>query len=383
MDKAGDLFTEGFLYGKPEETLTPELMGHWLGELSEMVDGERLDWKALPGIEQWSWEAGTLSEVKSFGLPHVGPRDEDEWNQARVLNTQYLFLRAEGRQDEANTVRDNPLWKKYFGSVPSSIFWDTYYEMVPPGGFSKSLRNHPAMQMILDKPVRYAMGTSKDYLRALKVMETWVDTYAEQMEELGFGPKDFQRVRDLTKQYFSIPQEMRDARKAFLDENPILKRYWDAEAAPVDKTIEYPDDEESDGTTEKPATQVDKKREYRRRGRYSPYSGGGRSGGGGGGSSGVSVSDAKAIWNDFTRELGGSQGVVVRFLRQYWKGEALTKAQKRYLEKLYAKAETEMEFEEWLEVLKKGYVAANRRQWQNPTWRLPRGGGPETPRRIW
>lgn len=319
--KFGEPFTELFLNDRQNE-VSIELRGDWLTALAGMF-GEEMDWRSLPGVDRVVAEKGGKSEARTFGLPKISPTNEGEFERAMEIEREYWRLRADG--DPAyKQLENDPLRKKYFGtSTPKGYFWSYYYDNIPPGWAAKELRDHPAVAIVLDQDVRYAVAEDSDYDRAIEVMENWLMFNADRLAELGFNPKEYDEARQLIKRYYEIPKENKAERRAFIEANPLLKKY-----------LFKPDSAGGRGG-----------------------GGGSRGGGGGGGRGPTTRVDSSALWTAFTQRVGGSFATVMRMLVRYWNTGAFPGVQsEQYLRALHAEVGGGLSFEEWLAALRRIWI---------------------------
>jgi len=218
----GTLFQDNFLTGNTED-LSIELLGNWMNNLARMV-GDDLTWKELPGVDEDIVNSST-KEGKDYGLPVVNPRDEEEYEEAKRLNSQYWNLRLAG-DPMADVIAADPIYDKWFGAAsPKSYFWYLYYEFVPPGAPGKEIRNNTIVKYILDKETSRVVASNSDYDRASSVIEAWLNEQGIEVEDFSILSDEFEGVRQLIKLYLEIPKENVEERKAFIEANPILKDY--------------------------------------------------------------------------------------------------------------------------------------------------------------
>lgn len=320
LEAFGTPFTDMFLKGNDKD-LSIELLGDWLTTLSAMVTGKPMDWHQLPYVEEESAKSGSLKEARDFGLPYVGPPDMQEFEAARKLNQAHWQARAAGNTEVVDAIRRNPLWIKWFATVPSSIFWDNYYSDIPPGWVSKELRDHPIMKMVLDKNIRNTVGDTRDYNRAIELMENWLMLNSQELFSMGFDPEEYDEVRELSKQYWAIPKEKKDERKAFLKNSPLLQKYL-----------------------------------------FEPKKAVSRATSGSGGARARSTTASRAnltnVWSNARTASGGKFNYTVRTLSE-WKraGGKLSPAKLNYLRSIYEKTGSDLDFEAWLELFWQALLA--------------------------
>jgi sulfur relay (sulfurtransferase) DsrC/TusE family protein len=315
-----------WLESEEKGVYSPELVGGWYNALARMVENPVADWTQLPGLDSTTVESGGMAEKHYNGLPIVGKRDEAEYREASKLNQQYWDAKNAGDQETVDAIAANPLYQKWFvGDDYSSLFWAKYRELVPPGWLGKELRDHPAVQLVLDQDVRKVMATEADFERALQVLEVGSSMLAEEMEEYGMTPGEWLPIYDLISDYYDIPEEDKAGRQAFLKQHPLLEKYLF-----------------------KPKS--------------SSRSGGSSGGGGGRGSSrGSGGSNSQQAWTSFRVKVGANYRTVLEFLTRYWNGAELTASQLTYLQKLHAQVGEGMSFEAWLEALKKAWLSSQGR----------------------
>lgn len=316
----GPKFSDIFLEQEDAESLDIRLRGAWLDSLTQMY-GEDLDWTNLPGVDIELQESQMAEANEKAGLPNLTPQDFEEFEEAQKLNRRYWELRQNG-QEGWKEIEKNPLWDKYFdGNSAKSYFWDIFYDKVPPYNISEKMREHTLVQFILDKDVRTTAATNSDYDRASKFMLEWYADHQDDIRAAGLNPEDYDLVRKLNKEFFAIPEEAKGKRRAFLEQHPILIKYWEASLS---------GDEEDD------------------------Y--GGSYGGGGGGYSSGSYSSGssenyKDLWTAFRNEVGQSLPTVIRMLEQSQNEGEIPESADKFLRSLHSRLDVDMEFEEWLSTL--------------------------------
>jgi len=328
-EKFGPIFQDQFLVGKTEG-ISVELLGGWMDSLASSLGDERR-WRELPGVDEAMMKS-SIKEMQEFGLPKLKPRDMEEWEKAQKINHAYWQAVVAGNPT-AEALKNDPLYKKWFGnSSPKSYFWDFYYNNIPPGPFSKDLKNNVLVEMILDKEPRYTAATNSDYDRAIGIMEEWLDTNSDRMVQLGLDPFEWDRVRELSDAYYGIPEEEKKLRKAFLEANPLLKKYFEAGKAKSEAT-----EDKASGNT--------------RTGR----------GGGGGGGGGSQRVDSRDLWSSLRTRVGQSLASVLRVLLYYWENQELPEQSEAYLRKLHAELGAGLSFEDWLTALQAGWSSLGTR----------------------
>lgn len=317
----GATFTDTFLGGASEDVAI-ELRGQWLTELSNMVQGTAVDWKTLPGMQDTKMQERVQKERKEFGLPQVDALDESEFEEAKKLDKAYYLARESGDTAKQDEIENNAVWNKWFGSTSSrGYFWNMYYDKIPPGFFSKELRDNPIMQLLLEGDVASMVATNEDYENAVELMESWLALNSDAMFSLGLDEAEFAEVRRLSSLYYDI--EDKAARKAFLKENPTLAKYLEE----VKKSSSGSGDSEW----------VDYG--YTKRG----FDGGG----------GLNYNDA---WYAFSSRAGNAVGSVLPALGDYWSnGTPLPAAVEEYLKDLWTELSPGMSFTDWLRALSIGY----------------------------
>jgi hypothetical protein len=319
----GTVFSETFLEGN-SKALSVELLGSWVTALAGMV-GEAVDWHDIPGVDAESLKEGGLKKMADYGLPYVGPPDMEEFAQAKEINSKYWELRAAG--DEAyKELEDDPLRTKWFASVPQSLFWDFYYNHVPPGAVSKQLRENPLVALILDEPIRVATATSRDYERALTLMESWSELNSEMLYD--YPVEEWEQVRQEMSEYFSIPTEDKAAQKEYRKNHALLVKYLTSPKSSDTETSA------GAGTSKK-------------------SSGGGGGGGGQGRSSGSA--ELRAVWASFKGRAGASFSSAYLFLYRLWTGTASAE-ELAYLHQLHNQLGGGISFEEWTDKLRQAAV---------------------------
>ena len=345
-EQLGPLFSDSFLKGNTKD-ISVTLRGQWLNALSTSV-GEPMDWHSLPGIDM-----APSKEAVDFGLPNVGQRDEAEFMQARLVNQQYWQAKVAGDDATVEKLEADPLRQKWFGlSSASSYFWNLYYTQLPPGPFAKELKEGGFLKLLLDKPVREVAATNSDYDRATRAIEEFLEKQQGVMKALDLRPEEYDEVRRMTTEYYAIPQEDKNSRKAYLKANPLLKKYFDAEAGVADAMGEIQLPEKKAATTTKAKTGTTARR-------ASGRGGGGSSGGGG-------VTNPEDVWTSFRTTVGGSYVAVLRMLSSYWETGMMTPTASAYLQKLYAQTGEGLSFEEWLDALREGWAGQ-----KTPSVRVP------------
>lgn len=329
-ERFGDSFTALFLEGRAEE-VSPELRGDWITALSRMV-GQDFDWHKLPGVQDVLEEKGGKRDAHDFGLPVVGPGNEAEFARAQEIEREYWRLRAAG-DERYKELEDNPLRKKWFGtSTSKGYFWTYYYDKIPPGWVAKELRNHPAIQIVLDRDVRYAVAEDRDYDRAIEVMENWLMFNADALSELGFSPEEYEAARALINKYYEIPYENKGERRAFIDANPLLRKYlYESSSSRTTRSFSSQGGgSQRSGYTSKPQT-VGGREEVEQ-----------------------PVVDYNALWSGFRTAVGESYGAVMRMLVRYWhNGVFAGPKTEAYLRDLHARVGGGLDFDKWLEVLRR------------------------------
>ncbi len=321
----GPVFQDVYLSGE-KDSVSIEQKGEWFDALQRMM-GSDTSWRELPGVESEVMDSG-MSEAHEFGLPKLRPTDLADFNAAQRLNREYWAAKQRG--EDVTAYESDPLWQKWYqGSTAASYFWYVYYKLVPPGKISSEIRSSPLVSIIVDKDARHMAATPSDYDRASTILEQWVEESGDMLAEHGLYQEEYEQVRELSTIYYAIPYEDKSARKQFLEDNPLLKKYL------------YPST--GSGTSQ------------------TSYGGGTSSGGGGEGysSQGTSRSDSVAAWAELRAEVGQSFASVMRILSYYWSNGELPDKSEAYLRKLYEKLGVGVSFEDWLGMLKEGWAVSS------------------------
>jgi len=274
-------------------------------------------------------EAGVVSAKPQYAAEHA------RWE---ALNRQYWELRVAGDK-RYEDIEADPLWRQYSRGIGTiSMFWNMYSDL-PPGWAARAVREHPVLLSLLrNREDGYASpGSVRQFQDGIRIIEGWLrdPEIQAQMRDVGMDPSEYEEARALMTQYWELPKE---ERKAFLEANPLLAKYMiepdDGEAAKEKGTTVSRGGSTSGGAS---------------RGGYSgPSYGGSRS-------SGPQVNSG-VVWQSFSRRMGGSLQQVVGHLAKYWNTGEMSDGVRTYLEKLHKELGGSMSFEEWLQVLRKGYV---------------------------
>ena len=276
-----------------------------------------------------AWVAENAERAEGLGL------DPSEFAKVRELMTAYYEIPAENKEARRQFFAENPLLSKYYAgtsgtgvsgaSAAKGQFWDLYYAQVPPGPFSKDLKDNPLVAMILNPDTRTVVVAEAAYARAVGVVQAWVTANQEKMTAAGLSPEEYDQVRALIGAYYEIPAENKEARKQFLVDNPLLKKYFDAGA----------DSTGSGG-----------------------YGGGGGSGWGATTWGGSTAANSRQAWVIFRSRVGASLSTVLRMLLYYWSNGSLPGKSDAYLRKLHAELGGGLSFEDWLSALRVGWMAS-------------------------
>ncbi len=322
-EEFGPVFQDVYLSGK-KDSVSIEQKGEWFDALQRMM-GSDTSWRDLPGVESEVMES-SMAEAHEFGLPKLRPTDLADFNAAQLLNREYWVAKQNG--EDVTAYESDPLWQKWFrGSTASAYFWYVYYKLVPPGKISSEIRSDPLVSIIVDKDARHAAAAQSDYDRASTILEQWVEENGDMLAEHGLLQEEYEQVRELSTAYYAIPYEDKAARKQFLAENPLLKKYL------------YPSTSSGPGGT---------------------TSGGGTSSGGRSYSGqGTNRSDSVTAWAELRAEVGQSFASVMRILSYYWSNGELPDKSEAYLRRLYEKLGVEVSFEDWLGMLKEGWTVSS------------------------
>jgi len=225
-EQFGPMFSDYFLDGETDD-ISVNLRGQWANMLAQMVGDTQFDWRNLPGVMDET-ERGVNNEAAQEGVPTVPFADTREFQEAQRLNDEYWRLRL-ANDPRYQEIAQNPLYQKYFGgSTAKSYFWNLYYSQIPPGPISKPLRDHPLIAFILDSDIRQSAATNSDYDRASRQLEEWLKENANRIARAGLDPQEYEAVRAQIKEYFAIPPENRALRRQYLNNHPLLRKYFEA-----------------------------------------------------------------------------------------------------------------------------------------------------------
>jgi len=230
---------------------------------------------------------------------------------------------------------------------PKNEFWETYYNLLPPGAISREIREDPVIQAILNPESREFL-TDEGHAVATERILSWLKEHPE-IATIG-NPEEWAQVREIVGQYMELREEERDDEaRALWDENrELLDRY-------------YPPTERATTPSRAQA---------------------GR-GGGGRGRARAAPSPQIRSWQDFDTRLretaGGAYEAVLEGLRSWWTAKGpFSEEVLAILRQLYELlAYGDVTFEEWLEILHQLYRKRTGTSGYRPrrgpvTWRWPR-----------
>ena len=333
LDQAlGSQFAQELIKNNEGYSFTHDQLGEWLAAVSFTATGQELDYLKLPGVYDG---AESITEKVEAGLTPVRPEYEQERDQYDALNKAYWASRVAGTS-QWEQIEQNPIWKKYSHSSGTvSYFYHQYNENVPPGWVSYDLSHHPGIKIIRSQKYDpyLSAATIKEYEDGIRLVEGFMNDEELQIviAENGLDNKEeWPRVKELMNQYYEIPKENKGARKAFLEVNPLLKKYLKKPKA-------------TKAAKAKKAAAPKKGRGGLTYGR---------------GTRRVSAPrvDYTQVWSTFQRMLGASMVQVVQGLVPYWNGGKLSAGMEKYLRNLYGRIGGNIGFEKWLEALRLAYI---------------------------
>jgi uncharacterized membrane protein YgcG len=333
----GPEFTDKFLvYGEDKSEIPLSLKVYWmneLGELSGMPGFNAI--AAIPGLDEDVMNKGMFKEALDNGAPYVGSLEQDDFYQALKINAMYRAALEEGDATLAALYESDELRLKYFaGGNASSHFWDIWFNQIPPGNIRKVLKDNPLIALMMDKPMREAVATQSDYDQAAKILLDVLADLEDDFVAWGANPEEYEAFERLQTMYFEIPEENKAARRAFVDANPLLEKYWnmgkDVNSVSWNRT----------GGGGYTGT-------YNWGNGKTSYVGGG-SGYSSGGSSGGWYDPLG--WQSFKEAVGSSFGSAIKVLSSYLNGNTGGSAE-AYLRKLHSQVGGDMEFEDWIKML--------------------------------
>jgi len=325
--------------------------------------GEEGEYISAEEAERAAMEAGAEAKEKlEEGVEKYTPPTEEE--EAEYQQAYQLLQRALNGETD---LWDDPLLKKYFPpNSPSRRFWDFYYESVPPGKLGEWARNNPVVAAILERSVR-------EYLDD-EIYTDAINWLIDELPRHDIGdPAEYKQARQENEQFWSLltpelepvynayralPRRSKE-RREFLKAHPELVALFDAweefkKTHPI--YVKYYDPD------------------WIPRGE-----GGGRGGGGGGrrgywgrGRGGGRGGYSRMSWQEFVMDAGP---LVMGELVAFWFGRAaLSEGARNVLKALHRKYGGSMDFDEWLQYLRRLFSRFGSR-----TFRRPRAPRPTIP----
>ncbi|KKM66292.1 hypothetical protein LCGC14_1482660 [marine sediment metagenome] len=218
-------FSNDFLMGDERQSI--ELKGEWLSAISSML-GEPIDWTTLPGTLELSKESGSIREAIDYGLPNVDSRYMQEYVMATEINRAYFEAKLQGDNPELIRLLDqDPLRLKWFGKgFPQGYFYNELNTKMPPGFMFYEFKDaHPLIAHLVRTEVGKDTGTPKEFDNGTKLIQDWIEENQEEMDAYGMDPVEWPQVRLEMQEYYSIPKEKVNTRKAYRESHPLMTRY--------------------------------------------------------------------------------------------------------------------------------------------------------------
>jgi hypothetical protein len=319
-----------------------------IAQAAALVIGKELPMEVIAPIINEDIDKESQELLKRSGVVFMGTADQKEFEEALFINSQALRARYLSKDPENDpTVQgyeNNPLWQKYFKNrTGAALWWDTYFNLIPPGPVSESLTGQAIIGALLD-PSRIQIVDKSEYQPGIDMARQWITLYQDQLLALDLKSSEFPQVRALFTEYYKLP--LGTARLEFRKLNPLFEKYYKAKlvlatdtASPAASGGAVP---KSGTTTSKSGTTAPKS------GTTAPKSGSG----GGGSSKPAPLATTAGDWNVFKSAVGQNFMPVMRMLIGYWNTNEMNGALDNYMKKLYSQLEISIPYEQWLTELK-------------------------------
>jgi len=126
-----------------------------------------------------------------------GPAEEAEYDQAQAEMQNWV---AGGKVGDWT-----PLMQQFFGKdkgpSPAGLFWEFYWDQIPPGRIADEIRKDPIIEMLLNKAFRTVYDVKEGvYEQALETLQAWRKAHPE----VPGDPKEWAIVRQITAKYWEL-----------------------------------------------------------------------------------------------------------------------------------------------------------------------------------
>jgi hypothetical protein len=177
-----------------------------------------------------------LGDIEADDLiPAVLREYSDRWSRQELQQAyQGVTFPPVGR---ATTLRKPP--EERARSEAADAFWTFYNEELPPGKLASAAREHPVVQLVLDRELR-GTATPEQYEMALEVLQgfkaenydaetwgtarEWAEARRLQEQFEAMAEERWPNIDQLLNQYFELD---RDERRSFRREHPEIDAYYD------------------------------------------------------------------------------------------------------------------------------------------------------------
>lgn len=155
----------------------------------------------------------------------ANPEDAEEYEAAKLANDRAWELKEAGEHEAAQELFEDPLWIKWFGQTPKSLFWRYYLNSIPPGLISEDVRADMLVQAILDAESSREYVSEDGYEAALARLTVWTDT----RPDLPGHPAEWAVAKDEMNAYMEL-EKGSDERAEYWTSHSLLDKYWGAGA---------------------------------------------------------------------------------------------------------------------------------------------------------
>ena len=169
-------------------------------------------------------ETTTITDPElKFALSN--PKDAEEYEAAKLLNDRAWELKEAGEHEVAQELFEDPMWVKWFGQTPKSLFWRYYLNSIPPGLISEDVRADMLIQSILDAESSREYVSEDGYTAALARLTVWTDN----RPDLPGHPAEWALAKDQMNAYMKL-EKGSEARADYWTSHSLLDKYWGAGA---------------------------------------------------------------------------------------------------------------------------------------------------------